>query len=61
MLCIDNETFTGMRGNASLDTLMSMLSGLGSGGGVGVPNTSNGYYTQPNEILRAHIVSYFLV
>ena len=39
------EIFTGTRGNPSLDTLMSMLSGLGSGGGLGVPNTSNGEYT----------------
>lgn len=35
---------TGTRGNVSLDTLMSMLSGLGAGGGIGVPNTSNGLY-----------------
>jgi ubiquilin len=41
MLSSDNGTFTGIRGNASLDTLTSMLSGLGSGGGIGVPNTSN--------------------
>nr|CAB3500266.1 unnamed protein product [Digitaria exilis] len=32
---------TGTQGNPSLDTLMSMLSGLGSGGGLGVPNNSN--------------------
>ncbi|KAG8083942.1 hypothetical protein GUJ93_ZPchr0010g7924 [Zizania palustris] len=36
---------TGMRGSVSLDTLMGMLSGLGAGGGIGVPNTSNGLYT----------------
>jgi ubiquilin len=42
MLSSDNGTFTGIRGNASLDTLMSMLSGLGSRGSIGVPNTSNG-------------------
>jgi len=36
-----NDIFSGTQGNPSLDTLMSMLSGLGSGGGLGVPNNSN--------------------
>ena len=40
-------TNTGTLGNAGLDTLMGMLSGLGAGGGLGVPNTSNGLYTLP--------------
>ncbi|GJN20020.1 hypothetical protein PR202_gb07343 [Eleusine coracana subsp. coracana] len=43
---------TGMRGNASLDTLMSMLSGLGSGGGIGVPNTSN---VPPEELYATQL------
>jgi ubiquilin len=31
-----------MLGNVDLNALMSMLSGLGAGGGLGVPNASNG-------------------
>ena len=41
-------TNTGTRGNVGLDTLMGMLSGLGAGGGLGVPNASNGLYTLPS-------------
>ncbi|WVZ57505.1 hypothetical protein U9M48_007884 [Paspalum notatum var. saurae] len=43
---------TGTRGNPSLDTLMSMLSGLGSGGGLGVPNTSN---VPPEELYATQL------
>jgi ubiquilin len=43
---------TGIRGNGSLDTLMSMLSGLGSGGGIGVPNTSN---VPPEELYATQL------
>lgn len=43
---------TGTQGNPSLDTLMSMLSGLGSGGGLGVPNTSN---VPPEELYATQL------
>jgi len=43
---------TGTPGNPSLDTLMSMLSGLGSGGGIGVPNTSN---VPPEELYATQL------
>uniref|UniRef100_A0A804R4M4 Ubiquitin domain-containing protein DSK2b n=1 Tax=Zea mays TaxID=4577 RepID=A0A804R4M4_MAIZE len=43
---------TGTRGNPSLDTLMSMLSGLGSGGGLGVPNTSS---VPPEELYATQL------
>lgn len=43
---------TGTRGNVSLDTLMSMLSGLGAGGGIGVPNTSN---VPPEELYATQL------
>ncbi|KAL6642759.1 hypothetical protein ACP70R_020940 [Stipagrostis hirtigluma subsp. patula] len=43
---------TGARGNVNLDTLMSMLSGLGSGGGLGVPNTSN---VPPEELYATQL------
>ncbi|CAN6294434.1 unnamed protein product [Urochloa humidicola] len=43
---------TGTRGSPSLDTLMSMLSGLGSGGGLGVPNTSN---VPPEELYATQL------
>uniref|UniRef100_A0A0E0MAA2 Ubiquitin-like domain-containing protein n=1 Tax=Oryza punctata TaxID=4537 RepID=A0A0E0MAA2_ORYPU len=43
---------TGMRGNVSLDTLMGMLSGLGAGGGIGVPNTSN---VPPEELYATQL------
>jgi hypothetical protein len=60
-LCLDNYIFlclllssfwstAGTQGNAGLDTLMGMLSGLGAGGGLGVPNTSNGLYTLPTTL-----------
>ena len=57
-----NDIFSGTQGNPSLDTLMSMLSGLGSGGGLGVPNNSNGEYRLLLKNLRAYIsmiVSWF--
>jgi ubiquilin len=41
-----------MRGNVSLDTLMGMLSGLGAGGGIGVPNTSN---VPPEELYATQL------
>ena len=56
-----NDIFSGTQGNPSLDTLMSMLSGLGSGG-LGVPNNSNGEYRLLLKNLRAYIsmiVSWF--
>ncbi|OEL36133.1 Ubiquitin domain-containing protein DSK2b [Dichanthelium oligosanthes] len=43
---------TGTRGNPSLDTLMSMLSGLGSGGGLGVPNNSS---VPPEELYATQL------
>ncbi|XP_062200596.1 ubiquitin domain-containing protein DSK2a-like [Phragmites australis] len=43
---------TGTRGTANLDTLMSMLSGLGSGGGLGVPNISN---VPPEELYATQL------
>jgi hypothetical protein len=33
-----------MLGNVNLNTLMNMFSGLGAGGGLGVPNAPNGQY-----------------
>ncbi|KAL6906459.1 hypothetical protein ACP4OV_004060 [Aristida adscensionis] len=43
---------TGTPGNVSLDSLMSMLSGLGTGGGLGVPNTSN---VPPEELYATQL------
>ncbi|KAF6984036.1 hypothetical protein CFC21_002099 [Triticum aestivum] len=43
---------TGTRGNVGLDTLMGMLSGLGAGGGLGVPNASN---VPPEELYATQL------
>ncbi|CAM0956329.1 unnamed protein product [Alopecurus aequalis] len=43
---------TGTQGNVGLDTLMGMLSGLGAGGGLGVPNTSN---VPPEELYATQL------
>jgi len=56
-----NDIFSGTQGNPSLDTLMSMLSGLGSGGGLGVPNNSNGEYTITEKLVCLYINDCFLV
>ena len=53
--CLDKHilsTNTGTRGNVGLDTLMGMLSGLGAGGGLGVPNASN---VPPEELYATQL------
>lgn len=56
-MSICNGIFTGTRGSPSLDTLMSMLSGLGSGGALGVPATSNGEC----RLLLQNVHAYILI